>query len=207
VVAPFTGKFRFVGAADDVMFVRFNKEIVLDYGCASFSIGEYWTMDRSASNLRALKSDSANEIRNRSSLYRQLKLDVYPARDGDSRAAYDLAKGMPISVQEGQVYPIEVLISEIPGGHYSQALYIERLDDNGRPLMDDSSGRLTLFRTTLDLPEQPTHDYPEFNPYGPIWRVVRSTASAGGSGSGSLIGGRASSRTARVNEDDDDLSL
>ena len=208
VVAPFTGKFRFLGAADDVMFVRFNKEIVLDYGCASFSTGEYWTMDRNASNLRALKSDSSNEIRNRSSLYRQLKLDVYPARNGDSRAAYDLAKGLPISVVEGQVYQIEVLISEIPGGHYSQALYIERLDDNNQPLMDDSTGRLTLFRTTLDLPEQPQHDYPEFNPYGPVWRVVRATASSGGgSGSGSLIGNRTTSRTARVNEDDDDLSL
>jgi hypothetical protein len=75
--------------------------------------------------------------------------------------------------------------------------------------MNDSSGRMTLFRTTLDLPEQPRRDYPEFNPYGPIFRVVRSTSSSGGSGggSGSLIGSRTTPRTARVNEDDDDLSL
>ncbi len=204
VVAPFTGKFRFVGAADDVMFVRFNKEIVLDYGCATYSAGEFWAMSRDDNNIRSLKSDTRNGIRNKSSLYSKQKLDVYPARSGG--AAYDLAKGLPISVQEGQVYPIEVLISEIPGGHYSQALYIERLDDNDQPLMDDSSGRMTLFRTTLDLPEQPRRDFPEFNPYGPIWRVVRSTASSGG-GSGSLIGGRTTQRTARVNEDDDDLSL
>ena len=206
VVAPFSGKFRFVGAADDVMFVRFNKEIVLDYGCASYSAGEFWIMDRNASNLRSLKSDSRNEIRNKSSLYSKQKLDVYPARSGG--AAYDLAKGLPISVVEGQVYPIEVLVSEIPGGDYSQALYIERLDDNNQPLMDDSSGRMTLFRTTLDLPEQPKRNFPEFNPYGPIFRVVRSTTSSGGgSGSGSLIGGRNTPRSARVNEDDDDLSL
>ena len=53
-------------------------------------------------------------------------------------------------------------------------------------------------------------DFPEFNPSGPIWRVVRSTASSGGgsgSGSGSLVGNRTTPRTARVNEDDDDLSL
>ena len=74
--------------------------------------------------------------------------------------------------------------------------------------MDDSTGRMTLFRTTLDLPEQPTRNFPEFNPYGPIFRVVRSTSSSGGgSGGGSLIGNRTQSRTARVNEDDDDLSL
>ena len=71
--------------------------------------------------------------------------------------------------------------------------------------MDDSSGRMTLFRTTLDLPEQPRRDFPEFNPYGPIWRVVRSSSSSGG-GSGSLVG-RSAPRTATVNEDDDDLSL
>ena len=56
---------------------------------------------------------------------------------------------------------------------------------------------------------QPRGDFPEFNPYGPIWRVVRSTSSSGGgSGSGgTLLGNRTSPRTARVNEDDDDLSL
>jgi hypothetical protein len=206
VVAPFTGKFRFVGAADDVMFVRFNKEIVLDYGCATFTSGEFWAMDRESSNLRALKGNGDKRIRDKSPLYSKQNLDVYPARNGG--AAFDLAKGLPISVREGEIYPIEVLISEIPGGHYAQALYIEQLDDNNRPLMNDSSGRMTLFRTTLDLPEQPKTDFPEFNPYGPIWRVVRSTASSGGgSGSGSLLGSRGSSRTARVNEDDDDLSL
>ena len=208
VVAPFTGKFRFVGAADDVMFVRFNKEIVLDYGCATFSSGEFWAMSRDDNNIRQLKSGSSNDIRRKSSLYSKQNLEVYPARNGG--AAFDLAKGLPISVKEGEVYPIEVLISEIPGGHYAQALYIEQLDDNNQPLMNDSSGRMTLFRTTLDLPEQPTRDFPEFNPYGPIWRVVRSTtASSGGSGggSGTLLGSRTTPRTARVNEDDDDLSL
>ena len=212
VVAPFTGKFRFVGAADDVMFVRFNKEIVLDYGCATFSSGEFWAMSRDDNNIRLLKSDSRNEIRNRSPLYSKQKLEVYPARSGG--AAFDLAKGLPISVREGEVYPIEVLISEIPGGHYAQALYIEQLDDNNQPLMNDSTGRMTLFRTTLALPEQPKRDFPEFNPYGPIWKVVRSTASTGGgSGSGtgtasqSLLGNRTTPRTARVNENDDDLSL
>jgi hypothetical protein len=206
VVAPFTGKFRFLGAADDVMFVRFNKEIVLDYGCATFSSGEFWAMDRNSGNLRALKGDGDRSIPNRSSLYSRQKLETYPARNGG--AAYDLAKGLPISVKEGEVYPIEVLISEIPGGEYAQALYIEQLDENNQPL-DPHPDRYTLFRTTLDLPEQPRTSFPEFNPYGPIFRVVPSrTASSGGSGgSGGLIGSRTTPRTARVNEDDDDLSL
>ena len=204
VVAPFTGKFRFVGTADDVMFVRFNKEIVLDYGFASYSVGEYWTGSNDSNRL-ALSSDNDRNIRSRSSLYSRQKLEVYP-----TSGSIGLAKGLPISVKEGEVYPIEVLISEIPGGSYYQALYIERLDNNNQPL-DPNPDRFTLFRTTLDLPEQPKGNmFPQFNPYGPIFRVVRSTASSGGgsgSGSGSLIGSRTQPRTARVNEDDDDLSL
>ena len=213
VVAPFTGKFRFVGAADDVMFVRFNKEIVLDYGYASFSVGEYWT-GANDSNRLALASDNDKHIRNRSSLYSKQKLEVY-----DTSSPIGLAKGLPISVKEGEIYPIEVLISEIPGGSYYQALYIERLDANNQPIDDNGNrlgshpDRMTLFRTTLDLPEQPKSGmFPQFTPYGPIWRVVRSTASTsggGGSGSGTsgILGNRTSPRTARVTEDDDDLSL
>jgi hypothetical protein len=54
--------------------------------------------------------------------------------------------------------------------------------------------------------------FPQFNPYGPIFRVVRSTTSSGGgsgsgSGSSGILGSRTTPRTARVNEDDDDLSL
>ncbi|MBP5586406.1 MAG: hypothetical protein J6Y92_08655 [Lentisphaeria bacterium] len=205
VVAPFTGKFRFVGTADDVMFVRFNKEIVLDYGYASFSVGEYWTGSND-SNRQALASDSDRSIRNRSSLYSKQKLEVY-----NTSGSIGLAKGLPISIREGEIYPIEILISEIPGGSYYQALYIERLDDHNQPL-DPNPDRMTLFRTTLDLPEQPKGNmFPQFNPYGPLFRVVPSrTASSGGgsgSGSGTLLGNRTTPRTARVNEDDDDLSL
>ena len=79
----------------------------------------------------------------------------------------------------------------------------------GQPL-DPNPDRFTLFRTTLDLPEQPRREHPPFNPFGPIWRVVRSmTASSGGGsgGSGTLLGNRTTPRTARVSEDDDDLSL
>ena len=115
-----------------------------------------------------------------------------------------------VEVQEGQVYPIEIMISEVPGGKFSMLLFMEQLDGAGRPL-EPNPDSLTLFRTTLDLPEHPNQrGFPEFKPYGPIWRVVRSTsASSGGSGSGSggLISNRTQPRAAHVSEDDDDLSL
>jgi hypothetical protein len=222
VVAPFSGKFRFLGAADDVMLVRFNNEIVLDYGFASFSAGSYFfTMKDQFGNpvpgrpdgereLRQLKESSVNEIRRRSPLYSAHPLEVYPPLNNDSTPSHALGKGSVITVKEGEIYPIEILISEMPGGKYYQALYIEQLDDNGQPL-DPNPEYRPLFRTTLDLPDQqPTLPYPKFAPYGPIFRTVRATASSGGgsgTASGGLIGNRTTPRTARVNENDDDLSL
>ena len=208
VVAPFSGKFRFLGTADDVILVRFNKEIVLDYGFATYTAGFHF--HNNSGDLSRLKDVSSNSIRSRSPLYSKHPLEVLSPRGGDSNPAHSLAKGSVITVKEGEVYPIEVLISEIPGGSYYQALYIEQLDANGQPL-DPNPATRPLFRTTLALPEQqPVLPFPQFPPYGPIWRVVRSTASSGGgsgSGSGSLLGSRTTPRTARVNEDDNDLSL
>ena len=213
VVAPFTGKFRFLGTADDVILVRFNKEIVLDYGWASYSVGTYFnnSFPNGEQDLRLLKDSSPNSTRNKSPLYSKQRLEVYSPRGNDSNPAHSLAKGAVISVKEGEVYPIEVLISEMPGGDFYEALYIEQLDANGQPLDPNPDAR-PLFRTTLDLPDkQPSLPFPQFLPYGPVFRAVRATASSGGGsgsgGSGGLIGGRTQPRTARVNENDDDLSL
>ncbi len=206
VVAPFSGKFRFVGFGDDVLIVRFNKNIVFEYGWYSYSIGRrFETHD---DWVRYLNSDSNRQTISGSELYSRHKLDVYdPGFD-----RHGIAKGPVVEVQEGQVYPIEILISEIPGGSFNMMLFVEQLDASGRPI-ESNPEPYTLFRTTLDLPDQPNGSRngklpsPSFKPYGPIWRVVRSTASGSRSGSGSLVGGRTSPRNAQVNEDDDDLSL
>ena len=102
------------------------------------------------------------------------------------------------------------MISEVPGGKFSMLLFIEQLDAGGKPLESNPEDSLTLFRTTLDLPEHPTQrGFPDFKPYGPLWRVVpsRTSSSGGGGGSGGLIGSRTQPRSARVSEDDEDLSL
>ena len=208
VVAPFTGKFRFVGFGDDVLIVRFNKKIVFEYGWYAYSLErrfetyDDWT--------RYLNSGSNRQAISDSELYSRHKLDVYnPSFD-----RHGIAKGPAVEVQEGQVYPIEILISEIPGGSFNMMLFVEQAEADGR-FSESNPEPYTLFRTTLDLPEQPNGSRngklpsPSFKPYGPIWRVVRSTSSSGGSrsGSGGLVGTRTQPRDARVSEDDDDLSL
>jgi len=218
VVAPFSGKFRFVGLGDDVLLVRFNRKIVFEYGWYSFLLEERFNNYNDW--VRFLQSDSNRRKISDSDFYSgKYKLDVYHT-DFDQ---HGLAKGVTIEVQEGQVYPIEILISEIPGDKFNMMLFIEQLDADGQPL-EPRPTDFTLFRTTLDLPDQPHGDFlrhdrnnegllisPPFKPYGPIWRVVRSTETSSGGGSGSasqsLIGNRTSPRSAIVNEDDEDLSL
>ena len=241
VVAPFSGKFRFVGFGDDILVVRFNKKIVFDYGWRSATLGICLNYLGEGFNgyLDALNGKPKNERERRmiadSVIYSKHNLDVYyPGFDSN----HGIAKGPVLEVQEGEVYPIEVLISEIPGGNFSMLLFVEQLDDNGEPLeeLDDSSrpmwqqddnapsqrkktDMLTLFRTTLDLPEYPADQpgFPRFKPYGPIWRVVRSDESQ----SNSPIAGRGRTDTSKnssivirreppkefISEDDDDLSL
>ena len=209
VVAPFSGKFRFVGYCDDILLIRFNKEIVFDYGWYSATLAE--NLDRMGNYHQILAGHPENERQRRmiadSVFYSKYMLDVYfPSFDSN----HGIAKGPVLEVQEGQVYPIEIMISEVPGGKFSMLLFMEQLDGAGRPL-EPNPDMLTLFRTTLDLPERPSQrGFPEFKPYGPVWRVVRSASSSSGGGAGGtggLIGSRTQPRTARVSEDDDDLSL
>ncbi len=213
VVAPFTGKFRFIGTGDDILMVRFNKEIVLDYGWHSATLGSYLDDDLRKSMAGNIQNERHKRMIEDSPLYSKYKLSVYsPTVDYN----HGLAKSPVLEVREGEVYPIEILITEFPGIRFNAILFMEQLDENDNPVNEDHEV-YTLFRTTLDIPEQstlgPNHTgyIPQFKPYGPIWRVVRSTATSSGgrsgSGSGSLIGSRTQQRTARVNEDDDDLTL
>ena len=216
VVAPFSGKFRFVGYCDDILLIRFNKEIVFDYGWYSATLATNLnTLGGNFDNSyhRILSGHPETERQRRmiadSVIYSKHMLDVYfPNFDSN----HGIAKGPVLEVTEGQVYPIEIMISEVPGGKFSMLLFVEQLDESGQPL-EPNPEKLTLFRTTLDMPEHPTQrGFPDFKPFGPIWRVVRSAdSSSKGSGSSStrsgILGNRTSPRSAIVNEDDDDISL
>ena len=221
VVAPFTGKFRFIGSGDDIIVVRFNKEIVLDYGWHSATIGSYLGNGWDDGLRKSMTGDIQNERFKRmiaeSPLYSKHKLSVYsPWSDHN----HGLAKSPVLQVEEGNVYSIEILITEFPGIWFNAVLFMEQLDENDQPINEDHE-RYTLFRTTLDLPaktdltlKDQEDQLPKYKPYGPVWKVVRSTPSTGeggGSGTGtasqSLLGNRTTPRTARVNENDDDLSL
>jgi len=232
VVAPFSGKFRFVGYCDDILLIRFNEEVVFDYGWYSatlamslWDMNGRWVPDNSPAKGHMEGQDDYHKILNGhpeterqrrmiedSVIYSKHMLDVYFPRFDSN---HGVAKGPVLEVQEGEVYPIEVMISEVPGGNFTMMMFVEQLDENGEPL-EPNPDSLTLFRTTLDLPEYPEEQrgFPRFKPYGPIWRVVRSAEASSGSGSknsssstSGILGNRTAPRKEVITEDDDDISL
>lgn len=180
VVAPFTGIFRFVGFADDAILVRFNKNIVLDYGWYSLTMGMFlYDFGDGFRDLLSGKRDPTAAQRSKlqeSVLFSKFKMDFWSANsDNGNPYNHGLQRGVPIKVQKGQVFPIEIVISEHGNGDFSTMLFVERLDDKGKPYKTYPE-KLPLFRTTAHLPPHPTLSwFPDFEDEGPIWKVVDSS--------------------------------
>lgn len=185
VKAPRSGKYRFVGAGDDVLAVRFNRKLVLEAG---------WTIP----SLFNSKDTTPEQHWNRfgvigiSDGYKS-KIATYPDHKDyklfpqDGFAAWNAALGGLVGgnifeVKEGEVYPIEILISEVPGGSFGFCLMIQDMNNsqvvNGKTMLD-------LFRTNFSVPDPKEIQaslqkagYPaavpqiKFNEDSPIWTAV-----------------------------------
>ena len=127
VIAPKSGKFRFVGTGDDFIAVRFNKKTVLDAG---YRMPTRWDKKNPRKAWVSGYGDREN--------YRQ---EIASGKD-KMRASYEfitgvpgcriwdmelggLTAGTPFTVKRGGVYPIEIALSEIPGGKGGFVLFIE----------------------------------------------------------------------------------
>lgn len=127
VVAPKSGTFRFIGTGDDFIAVRFNKKTVLDAG---YRMPTRWDKKNPRKALVSGSWDGVN--------YRQ---EIASGKD-KKRASYKFIRGIsgcgiwddelggltagtPFTVKKGDIYPIEIAISEIPGGKGGFVLFIE----------------------------------------------------------------------------------
>jgi hypothetical protein len=63
-----------------------------------------------------------------------------------------LIAGTPFMVKEGETYPIEIAIAEIPGGIFGFILFIEEVDSKGEPV-DKGKKKYDLFRTCDENPD------------------------------------------------------
>lgn len=141
VKAPKSGRFRFVGLGDDSLAVRFNGKTVFDYGWSSVATGKM--LGGNAANRAELK-DSKGQPR---------QFFRYNGAGSDWNNNLDgLSTGDVFEVKEGQSYPIEILISEVPGGYFGFVLLIEDLDDAPKKRDAGGSPIFQLFRMNFAEP-------------------------------------------------------
>ena len=143
VTAPKSGKFRFVGLSDDILIVRFNGKVVLDGGVYAVT-----PMPRSRGY-------------------------IYPGVDGNkwySDFGYHL--GEYFRVQEGEIYPVEILVGEVPGGSFFAHLMIE---EDGVEYGEDAHGNPIL--PVFQVVAAPVPDGPRLPPVDREAPAVWSLAS------------------------------
>jgi hypothetical protein len=169
-----SGHYRFVGAGDDVLVVRFDGKVVLDHGYTSGTTGV--DIYRNLAVFRGEAENKDLERRLRSSLVKPpLVFYQYPTTQNWNSEIGGLGVGREFEARSGISYPIEILISEIPGGLFGASLLVE---ENGQKYEKASTGApiLPIFRTSETLPEATKADNaPPFDPNGPIWKCVRTS--------------------------------
>ncbi len=179
VVAPKTGRFRFVGSADDIMVVNFNGENVFDFGWSQVSINQPMTVGKvwQEALLDAPGADKNLQRRLRQGGINVPPVTMYKYATTESWNQYlggNIA-GKEFSVVAGKVYEIKILLAD-NGGVFGEALLIEEI--GGTIYQKDpkyGSPIFPLFRTNYALPD-PTKirgTVAPFDPLGLVWPVVK----------------------------------
>lgn len=159
VTAPKTGTFRFVGMGDDTLMVRFNNKLVLESG---------WSIPTRSGLSTGTNKNYQQEITEKAGPDNRHNREITPKTKG--RALYQYAttphwnrmlgglpSGVPFSVKKGEKYPIEILVSEVPGNEFGFCLLIEELESAAKApygiFSKQESPTLHLFRTADTLPD------------------------------------------------------
>lgn len=144
VIAPESGKFRFVGMGDDAIVVRFDNKVVLEAG---WSIPSRSNMTLGTSRTYQEELISPKEGK---ALYQYKETPHWNSSLGG------IPSGTPFQVKEGKAYPIEIILSEIPGNEFGFCLLIEKLANGNAPrgkFAPGDSPTLALFRTNETTPD------------------------------------------------------
>lgn len=184
VRAPKTGTFRFIGVGDDLLAVRFNGNHVLEAGYRLPTlVGKEdfnWWVSTTNPQARdkywaAVKSGVLKE-------HEEFELIPFKELPKWNAALGGLTAGKSFKVVEGKEYPIEILISEIPGGGFGFFLFIEDITNGKAP----RGSKYDVFRTNFLLPDKKeiqdmlkkenclfgSFEAPSFNEDSLIWTAV-----------------------------------
>lgn len=185
VKAPKSGKFRFVGTGDDTLIVRFNNKVVLESGWALPS--EFPTHKGGSHVLGGIQVGQKQKDYHQALISRAkdpVTFYTYPEIQKWNRELGGLKAGDTFEVKEGKSYPVEILISEIPGGAFGFALLIEDLTDPNAKKASNGKPLLQIFRTNFNTPNKAelesqlgqyksgSIEVPPYDPDSLIWVAV-----------------------------------
>ena len=170
VIAPRTMRFRFFGAADDTIAVRFGDKLVLETGLVRPELYRGNGLRDKGCALDYTLTYQKEVAAGRHSSKREYVMQKLKSTPYCNRTFGGLTGGVPITVKEGAVYPIEIIIGN--GGGQAH-LYLMTQEVTG-----DKKEKLHLFRTNNDLPYRPrtsNHEKeagPPVSADGPIWQIA-----------------------------------
>lgn len=180
VTAPESGFFRFVGMGDDTLMVRFNNKLVLEAG---------WSIPTRGDMVLGTKPSYHAEMsgnKHKRAFYQ------YKQTPHWNQVLGGIPAGEVFKVKKGEKYPIEILVSEIPGNEFGFCLLIEKVKSPGTAprgiVAPDKSPELYLFRTNESEPDYNAIDSalttggndfrvkgamegPPFKADSPVWKV------------------------------------
>ncbi len=159
VTAPESGTFRFVGMGDDTLLVRFDNKLVLESGW-SIPTRKYFDQGTHQSYQQEItrKAPANNSRHQREITPKTLGRAIYQYETTPhwNKSLGGIPSGVPFRVKKGEKYPIEILVSEIPGNEFGFCLLLEEIKDPKNPpygiIGKDKAPTLHLFRTNDSLP-------------------------------------------------------
>lgn len=143
VIAPKTGKFRFIGTADDFMAVRFDSKTVLEAGYFAPTFYEKANPKKCCISAPANREAFLNARRGYEMITSIGSCDKWNAELGG------LVAGAPFFVREGEKYNIEIAVADISGDSVGFVLFIEDVTDG----KTSQAKRYDLFRTSKINPD------------------------------------------------------
>ena len=151
VRAPKTGKFRFIGTGDDYLGVRFNNEVVLEAGYRIPSLYDpsnpgstAWWVSGAGDRDKHWAAVKSGKLKG----FEGYELIQVKGCDTWNKELGGLTAGKTFSVKEGETYPIQIAISEIPGGGFGCMLLIEDVTNGKSP----AGSKYDIFRTGFNMP-------------------------------------------------------
>ncbi len=155
VRAPKSGKFRFIGTGDECIAVRFNRKMVLEAG---YRLPSRWSKENPG-RAKISGSDGAaywKEVKEGKDKlhkgYELVKLTGLDVWNNSTTELGGMTAGQVFEVEEGEVYPIEVMVTEVPGGKFGVMLLLDDLSEGLKS--NNPNNKYHLFRTNFSTPNE-----------------------------------------------------